>query len=151
MGQHKPATDEEPFQGERAIDAEQIEPTGRVPFWGGTAGIKGRDRDRIRQAQRKIYGDCFRGWLSFTTYSGSWADVRLKRLRLRLLVPTIALIVVATMIPVGLRHPSRRYIQYVFDPADFLNNILLYMPLGIALCGTSLRRAFLFGLSLSTV
>jgi hypothetical protein len=71
-------------------------------------------------------------------------------MRLRLLVPAIALIVAATMIPVGLRRPSLRYIQYVLDPADFLNNILLYMPLGIALCATSLRRAFFFGLSLST-
>jgi VanZ family protein len=73
----------------------------------------------------------------------------LPRLRLRLLVPAIALIVAATMIPAGLRHPSLKYIQYIFDPADFLNNVLLYMPLGIALSGTSLIRTFFFGLSLS--
>lgn len=75
----------------------------------------------------------------------------LPRLRLRLLVPSIALIVVATMIPVGLRHPSLSYIKYTFDPADFLNNILLYLPLGIALSGTSLTRTCLIGFSLSTV
>jgi hypothetical protein len=72
------------------------------------------------------------------------------RLRLRLLAPSIALIVVTTMIPVALRHPSLRYIDNRFQPPDFLNNILLYMPLGIALCGSSLLRTFLFGLSLST-
>jgi VanZ family protein len=74
----------------------------------------------------------------------------LPRLRLRLLAPSIALIVVATMIPVGLRHPSLRYINNSFELADFLNNILLYMPLGIALSGSSLLRTGVFGLSLST-
>jgi hypothetical protein len=59
-------------------------------------------------------------------------------------------IVAATMIPVGLRHPSLRYIDNKFEAADFLNNILMYMPLGIALSGSSLLRTFLFGLSLST-
>jgi VanZ family protein len=72
------------------------------------------------------------------------------RLRLRLLVPSIALIVVTTMIPVALRHPSLRYIESSFQGPDFLNNILLYMPLGIALSGSSLLRTFLFGLCLST-
>ena len=61
---------------------------------------------------------------------------------MRLLAPAIALIVATTMIPVGLRYPSLRHIEYTFDPLDFLNNIVLYMPLGLALCGTSLRRAF---------
>jgi VanZ like family/Concanavalin A-like lectin/glucanases superfamily len=60
-------------------------------------------------------------------------------------------IVAATMIPVGLRHPSLRYVDNRFETADFLNNILMYMPLGIALSGSSLLRTFLFGLSLSTV
>jgi len=54
------------------------------------------------------------------------------------------------MIPVGLRHPSLRYIDNKFEAADFLNNILMYVPLGIALSGSSLLRTFLFGLSLST-
>jgi VanZ family protein len=72
------------------------------------------------------------------------------RLRIRLLVPSIALIVVTTMIPVALRHPSLRYIDNHFQIPDFLNNVLLYMPLGIALSGSSLLRTFLFGLSLST-
>jgi hypothetical protein len=54
------------------------------------------------------------------------------------------------MIPVGLRHPSLRYINSSFEISDFLNNILLYMPLGIALSNSSLLRTFLFGLSLST-
>jgi hypothetical protein len=55
------------------------------------------------------------------------------------------------MVPVGLRHPSLRYVDNRFGGPDFLNNILLYMPLGIALSGSSLLRTFLFGLSLSTV
>jgi hypothetical protein len=54
------------------------------------------------------------------------------------------------MIPTGLRHPSLSYIQDIFESADFVNNLILYMPLGIALGGTSLTRAFLFGLCLST-
>jgi VanZ family protein len=72
------------------------------------------------------------------------------RLRLRLLAPSIALIVVTTMIPVAFRHPSLRYIDNRIQPPDFLNNILLYMPLGIALSGSSLLRTFLFGLCLSS-
>jgi VanZ family protein len=72
------------------------------------------------------------------------------RLRLRLLAPAIAVIVAATMIPTGLRHPSLTYIENTFNSTDFVNNLILYMPLGIALSGTSLMRAFLFGLSLST-
>jgi hypothetical protein len=72
------------------------------------------------------------------------------RLRLRLLAPAIGLIVAATMVPAGLRHPSLSYIQDLFNSADFINNLILYMPLGIALGGSSLVRAFLFGLGLST-
>jgi VanZ like family/Concanavalin A-like lectin/glucanases superfamily len=71
-------------------------------------------------------------------------------LRLRLLAPAVALIVAATMIPVGFRHPSLRFIDNSFETGDFLNNIILYLPLGIALCGTSLLRAFLWGLFLAT-
>jgi len=70
-------------------------------------------------------------------------------LRLRLLAPAIALIVAATMIPVGLRHPSLRFIDNSFDPPDIVNNVILYLPLGIALCRSSLRRAFLFGFFLA--
>jgi hypothetical protein len=66
------------------------------------------------------------------------------------LAPAIALIVAATMIPTGLRHPSLSYIQDIFNGTDFVNNLILYMPLGIALGGTSLTRAFFFGLCLST-
>jgi hypothetical protein len=55
------------------------------------------------------------------------------------------------MIPIGLRHPSLGYVDNRFEYPDFLNNILLYMPLGIALSGSSLLRTFLFGLSISTV
>jgi hypothetical protein len=72
-------------------------------------------------------------------------------IRLRLLAPSVAVIVATTMIPVGIRHPSLRHIDYTLDPIDFVNNILLYMPLGVALSGTSLARVFLWGLSLSTM
>ena len=54
------------------------------------------------------------------------------------------------MIPVALRHPSLRYIDNALEPPDFVNNILMYMPLGIALSGSSLLRTFLFGFLLST-
>jgi hypothetical protein len=66
------------------------------------------------------------------------------------LAPAIALIVAATMIPTGLRHPSLSYILNIFSSADFVNNVILFVPLGIALGGASLIRAFLFGLCLST-
>jgi hypothetical protein len=72
-------------------------------------------------------------------------------MRLRLLAPAIALIVAATMIPISLRHPSLRHIDYTFDPTDFFNNLLLYLPLGIALGSSSLARTFLCGLSLATI
>lgn len=72
------------------------------------------------------------------------------RLRLRTLAPAIALIVAATMIPIRLRHPSLSYIHDAFDGPDIVNNVLLYMPLGIALGGSSVLRALLFGLCLST-
>jgi VanZ family protein len=71
-------------------------------------------------------------------------------LRARLLIPSIALIVAATMIPYGLRHPSLHYIDYSYSLADFLNNLILYLPLGFSLYACSLRRAFLVGLALST-
>ncbi len=54
------------------------------------------------------------------------------------------------MIPTGLRHPSLAFVEAQFPLSDVVNNLILYMPLGIALGGTSLIRAFLFGLSLST-
>ena len=75
---------------------------------------------------------------------------RLTRLRLRLLLPSIALIVRGTMVPTGLRHPSLAYINNLFTAADFVSNLVLYVPLGIALSGSSLVRAFLVGLTLST-
>jgi hypothetical protein len=72
------------------------------------------------------------------------------RIRLQLLGPAILLIVAGTMIPTGLRHPSLSYIDNGFNLDDFVNNMFLYLPLGIALGGSSLLRAFLLGLSLST-
>ena len=75
---------------------------------------------------------------------------RVTRLRVRLLPPSIALIVLGTMVPTGLRHPSLAYIHNAFTADDFVSNLILYMPLGIALSGSSLIRAFLIGLSLST-
>lgn len=71
-------------------------------------------------------------------------------LRLRLLLPSIAVIVIGTMVPTGLRHPSLAYIDNTFTADDFVSNLVLYVPLGIALSGSSLIRAFLVGLSLST-
>jgi concanavalin A-like lectin/glucanase superfamily protein/VanZ like protein len=72
------------------------------------------------------------------------------RIRLRLIGPAMLLIVAGTMIPAGLRHPSLSYINNAFNLDDVINNMVLYLPLGIALGGSSLLRAFLVGLSLST-
>ncbi|MCU1251794.1 MAG: VanZ family protein, partial [Edaphobacter sp.] len=41
------------------------------------------------------------------------------------------------------------YINNLFTAADFVSNLVLYVPLGIALSGSSLVRAFLVGLTLS--
>ena len=71
-------------------------------------------------------------------------------LHLRLLILSIALIVATTLIPVAFRFPSTSYINYKYGAADFINNLLLYVPLGIALGGYSLLRTFLWGASLST-
>jgi hypothetical protein len=73
-----------------------------------------------------------------------------RRIRLQLLGPAILLIVAGTMIPTGLRHPSLSYIDNGFNLDDFINNMFLYLPLGIALGSSSLWRAFLFGLTFST-
>jgi Concanavalin A-like lectin/glucanases superfamily/VanZ like family len=72
------------------------------------------------------------------------------QIRLRLLGPAILLIVAGTMIPTGLRHPSLSYINNGINLDDVINNMVLYLPLGMALSGSSLWRAFLLGLSLST-
>jgi VanZ like family len=72
------------------------------------------------------------------------------RLRLRLLLLSIAPIVAGTMVPTRLRHPSLAYIDNTFTADDFVSNLILFVPLGIALSGSSLIRAFLVGLSLST-
>jgi hypothetical protein len=71
-------------------------------------------------------------------------------LRLRLLVPSIALIIATTMIPLGFRRPSATYIDYTFNSADFINNLILYLPLGIALIRLSLPLACLCGFFLAT-
>lgn len=71
-------------------------------------------------------------------------------LRIRVLAPAIALIAAATMIPTAVRHPSLRYIDNAFNPPDVVNNLILYMPLGMALSGSSLWRALLYGLGLSS-
>src|SRR5207253_4096376 len=75
---------------------------------------------------------------------------RLTRLRLRLLLPSIALIVASTMVPTELRHPSLAYIRNIFTADDFVSNLVVYMPLGMDLSGSSLIRAFLVAFSLST-
>jgi hypothetical protein len=54
------------------------------------------------------------------------------------------------MVPTGLRHPSLAYLDNTLTADDFVSNLLLYLPLGIAISGSSLIRAFLVGLSLST-
>ncbi len=72
-------------------------------------------------------------------------------LRLRLLAPSIALIIAATMIPTGLRHPSLIHVDNHLNPVDVINNIILYVPLGFALAESSVLRALLYGLVLSTV
>jgi hypothetical protein len=47
---------------------------------------------------------------------------RPRRLRLRLLLPSIAVIVIGTMVPTGLRHPSLAYIDNTFTTDDFVSN-----------------------------
>jgi hypothetical protein len=54
------------------------------------------------------------------------------------------------MVPTGLRYPSLAYINRIFTVDDFVSNLVLYVPLGIVLSGSSLSRAFLVGITLST-
>jgi VanZ like family/Concanavalin A-like lectin/glucanases superfamily len=67
------------------------------------------------------------------------------------MAPAIALIVATTIVPTGLRHPALTYIENTFSPSDFINNLFLYFPLGLALSGTSFKKAFVYGLSLSAL
>ena len=54
------------------------------------------------------------------------------------------------MIPTGFRHFSLHTINFDFDTTDFYNNILLYLPLGVALSGSSWWITVLCGFLLST-
>ncbi|HTF63025.1 MAG TPA: VanZ family protein [Edaphobacter sp.] len=80
----------------------------------------------------------------------SWNLLTLPRLHFGLLIPSIALIVATTFIPVGIRHPLSGYIDYTFNSADFINNLILYVPLGFALGRSPFIRTFLFAFSLAT-
>jgi VanZ family protein len=99
-------------------------------------------------ASQKNAGECLAGIRSRIENPLNLATS--SQLRLRLLIPSIALIVATTMIPVAFRHPSASYIDYTFRSADFINNLGLYVPLGIALARLSLTQAGLFGFSLAT-
>jgi Concanavalin A-like lectin/glucanases superfamily/VanZ like family len=70
-------------------------------------------------------------------------------LRFRLLPLAIALIAITTMVPVGLRHPSLLYMDVQVMPFDVTLNLLLYVPLGIALAESSFLACLLSGLALS--
>lgn len=51
------------------------------------------------------------------------------RLRLRLLLPSIALIAIGTMVPTGLRHPSLAYINNLFIAADAISSFMCFSAL----------------------
>jgi hypothetical protein len=72
-------------------------------------------------------------------------------LRIRILALALALIAATTMVPTGIRHPSLRYIDNALHPQDVVNNLLLYMPLGFALVGSSWLQALLAGLGVSSL
>ncbi|HXE11190.1 MAG TPA: VanZ family protein [Bryobacteraceae bacterium] len=56
-------------------------------------------------------------------------------LRLSLLPLSIAAIAATTMIPVALRRPSLTFVDISITRSDVLNNLLLYLPLGVSLVG----------------
>jgi VanZ like family len=62
----------------------------------------------------------------------------------------LAIVVVTTMIPEGLRVPSLRYVQFTYSLPDFINNLLLYVPLGFFLGGRRFVQATLAALALAT-
>src|ERR1700748_3210784 len=70
-------------------------------------------------------------------------------LRFRLLPLAIALIAITTMVPAGLRRPSLLYMDVQVMPSDVTLNLLLYVPLGIALGESSFLVCLLSGLGLS--
>jgi hypothetical protein len=58
-------------------------------------------------------------------------------LRLRLLPLSIAAIAATTMIPIALRRPSLTFVDISITRNDVINNLLLYLPLGVSLVGRS--------------
>jgi glycopeptide antibiotics resistance protein len=70
-------------------------------------------------------------------------------MKLRLLPFAIGIIVITTMVPLELRHPSRIFVDIQFDPWDMLLNLFLYIPLGMAMVESSLARCTLTGFLLS--
>lgn len=70
-------------------------------------------------------------------------------LRLKLLPLAVALIGITTMVPVGLRRPSLSYVDLGFGFSDAALNILLYLPFGVAIGGSSLTRCFLSSFAIS--
>ena len=61
-------------------------------------------------------------------------------MHLRLLPLSVGAIIATTMIPIKLRWPSLSFLDTAFSRGDFINNILLYLPLGVSLVGASLWR-----------
>ena len=70
-------------------------------------------------------------------------------LRFRLLPLAIALIAITTMVPVAVRRPSLVYVDFQALPSDVILNLLLYVPLGIALGESSFAACLLSGFALS--
>jgi hypothetical protein len=58
-------------------------------------------------------------------------------LRLSLLPLSIAAIAATTMIPIALRRPSLTFVDISITRNDVINNLLLYLPLGVSLVGRS--------------
>jgi len=61
-------------------------------------------------------------------------------LRLRLLPLAVAAIVATTIIPLKLRWPSLAYLDTSINRSDVINNLLLYLPLGVSLATSTAAR-----------
>jgi VanZ family protein len=61
-------------------------------------------------------------------------------LRLRLLPLAVAAVVATTIIPLKLRWPSLAYLDTSINRSDVINNLLLYLPLGVSLAASTAAR-----------
>lgn len=72
-------------------------------------------------------------------------------LRLQILPLSIGAIIATTMIPITLRRPSLSFLDTSINRSDVMNNVLLYLPLGVSLVRAGLPRCIAVAAGLSVL